>query len=171
MFPVTSRCLGTFVLAIALCMLQHWRWCSPKLDILHRLSIALIPSVAATMFRCILLTVASVALRIVDPETLQLGRILPVSRTQAASLTWYLKWGLPFWAIAEWNSLLNRWAENKWIWTNNKSDWKWKSELAVVTGGSAGIGGCLVKKLVSHGIKVAVLDVSPLSDTFTTGVW
>lgn len=41
----------------------------------------------------------------------------------------------------------------------------------MVTGGSAGIGACVAKKLVSHGVKVAVLDVGPLSDSFTTGAY
>jgi NAD(P)-dependent dehydrogenase (short-subunit alcohol dehydrogenase family) len=55
------------------------------------------------------------------------------------------------------------------MWKTDKSIWDWKHEVAVVTGGSAGIGGCMVKKLTSHGIRVAVLDVSPLSEIFTKG--
>ena len=57
------------------------------------------------------------------------------------------------------------------MWKNDKSAWRWTSEVAVVTGGSAGIGACVVKELVSHGIKVAVLDVGPLCELFTEGVW
>lgn len=119
------------------------------------------------MIRCILLTAASVALRLVDAENLGVGQILPLSQSQFATLIWYLKWGLPLWAIRDFNSVLNRWAENRWLWTNDKDKWNWKSEVAVVTGGSAGIGACVAKSLVAHGIKVAVLDVNPLSESFT----
>ena len=73
------------------------------------------------------------------------------------------------WAVVELNAVLNTWAENRWSWTNDKSSWNWPGEVAVVTGGSAGIGACVVKKLVAHGIKVAVLDIGPLSSQITDG--
>jgi NAD(P)-dependent dehydrogenase (short-subunit alcohol dehydrogenase family) len=41
--------------------------------------------------------------------------------------------------------------------------WDWPNEVAVITGGSNGLGAKLVHKLVAHGLKVAVLDVQPLS--------
>lgn len=74
------------------------------------------------------------------------------------------------WMAVEINAVLNSWAENRWIWKSDRSDWNWPSEVAVVTGGSAGIGACVVKRLVSHGIKVAVLDIGPLSGHFTDGL-
>jgi short-subunit dehydrogenase len=122
------------------------------------------------MIRCVLLTLASVILRVVNPENLSFGRKFGLSNSQLGTLHWYLKWGLPLWALVDFNSVLNRWAENKWVWKTDKSKWDWKREVAVVTGGSAGIGACVVKKLVSRGIRVAVLDVSPLSAAFSQGV-
>ncbi|KAH7384447.1 hypothetical protein BKA66DRAFT_511665 [Pyrenochaeta sp. MPI-SDFR-AT-0127] len=119
------------------------------------------------MLRCFLLTVASFAVRAVDPASLNIGELIPLSTSQLATLVRCLKWGLPLWALADFNSALNRWALNRWIWKNDTSGWEWKREIAVVTGGSAGIGACVVKKLVSHQIKVAVLDVGPLSESFT----
>ncbi|KAH7135712.1 hypothetical protein B0J11DRAFT_167651 [Dendryphion nanum] len=62
------------------------------------------------------------------------------------------------------NALLNRWAENRWMWKYDGSSWVWEDEIAVVTGGSGGIGAAVVEKLLSYGITVAVLDVEPLSD-------
>ncbi|CAE7179759.1 hypothetical protein CFE70_006156 [Pyrenophora teres f. teres 0-1] len=118
------------------------------------------------MIRCALLTLASVILRVAKPEFLRLGGKLDLSNSQLTTIYWYLKWALPLWAIVDLNSGLNRWAERRWIWKTDKSGWDWKREVAVVTGGSAGIGACVVKKLASHGIRVAVLDVSPLSDVF-----
>ncbi|KAH9864405.1 hypothetical protein J1614_010339 [Plenodomus biglobosus] len=84
------------------------------------------------------------------------------------TLQCYLKWGLPLLAVLDLNSALNRLAENRWSWKNDKSQWAWDKEVAVVTGGSAGIGACVVKRLVSHGVKVAVLDVNPLEPSFTS---
>lgn len=123
------------------------------------------------MLRLFLLTLASVASQVLDFDDLQSRQIVPLSRRSFAGLIWALKWGLPLWAISDLNSILNRWAENRWIWGSDKSEWHWESEVAVVTGGSAGIGACVVKELVSHGVKVAVLDIGPLSESFTKGLW
>lgn len=122
------------------------------------------------MMRCSILVVASLALHLASPALLRLGDSLPFPDTQHSSLLWYFKWGLTLWAIIDFNSVLNRWAENRWLWKNDTSAWDWKEEIAVVTGGSQGIGACVVKKLASHGINCAVLDIVPLSDIFTEGV-
>ncbi|KAF2262711.1 NAD(P)-binding protein [Lojkania enalia] len=86
-----------------------------------------------------------------------------LSEDQLARLVAPLRWLLALALVREINAGLSCWAENKWLWTNDKNAWDWKSEVAVVTGGSNGIGAMVVKKLASHGIKVAVLDVQPLS--------
>lgn len=88
-----------------------------------------------------------------------------------ATIDWCIKCILALGAASEANALLNTWAENRWAWRNEKSGWDWKNEVAVVTGGSNGIGACVVKKLVSHGIKVAVLDVAPLANDFSKGTF
>jgi hypothetical protein len=113
---------------------------------------------------------ASGILRIVKLEDLGFGAILGLSNNQLGTIQWHLQWALPLWAVVDFNSLLNRFAENRWKWKVDKSAWNWSSEIAVVTGGSSGIGACVAKKLASHGIRVAVLDIGPLSETFTKGV-
>jgi all-trans-retinol dehydrogenase (NAD+) len=122
------------------------------------------------MIRCVSLSLASVILRVVNPENLRFGGELGLSNSQLSTLHWYLKWALLVWAVVDFNSVLNRWAERRWLWKTDKSVWDWKREVAVVTGGSAGIGACVVKKLTSHGIRVAVLDISPLTEGFTHGL-
>ncbi|KAI8935497.1 hypothetical protein NX059_008067 [Plenodomus lindquistii] len=121
------------------------------------------------MFRAVLLTVASIAVRIIKPQTYQLGGF-SLSASQFTTLQWYLRWALPLWAVIDFNSALNSLAANRWRWKSDKSRWVWDKEVAVVTGGSAGIGACVVKRLVSQGVKVAVLDVSPLDASFTADV-
>lgn len=94
---------------------------------------------------------------------------LPFSGVQQATILTILPWLLALSLILDINSLLNHWAENKWLWRVDNSAWDWKNEVAVVTGGSGGIGAVLVQKLVSYGIKVAVLDIQPLSDNLQNG--
>ena len=59
------------------------------------------------------------------------------------------------------NRWLNKLAVNNWR-LRPASHWHWPAEIAVVTGGSSGIGGCIVKGLASRGIMVVVLDVQEL---------
>jgi len=46
-------------------------------------------------------------------------------------------------------------------WTNDV--YNWKKELVVVTGGSDGIGAIVVKLLAERGVRVAVVDIQPLT--------
>lgn len=68
------------------------------------------------------------------------------------------------------NGALSRWAENRWQWKSAKSSWDWPNEIAVVTGGSRGIGAVVVKELVNLGVKVAVLDLVPFADGLENGM-
>jgi all-trans-retinol dehydrogenase (NAD+) len=120
------------------------------------------------MFRCLALAVAFIALQVVDPAWPE-SSYGPAIGIQQTTLIKLLKWSLAAWLAVEVNTTLNGWAENRWRWNTNNSDWNWPTEVAVVTGGSAGIGACVVKQLVSHRIKVAVLDIGPLSNQFTDG--
>lgn len=118
------------------------------------------------MIRFVALSLASATLHITGPRWLDLGSKFGFSGNL---LHGCLKWTLSLWALFELNWALNRWAERRWRFTTDKSAWDWKREVAVVTGGSAGIGAFVVKKLTLHGIRIAVLDISPLSDVFTQG--
>lgn len=124
--------------------------------------------VVFTMLRCLLLTAACIGLQLTDPTSFGNQDSLPFGLRQAPFIQ-LIKWGLGVWATVEANAVLNAWAENRWAWRDDKSSWHWPSEIAVVTGGSAGIGACVVKKLAAHGVRVAVLDIGPLSDQFTEG--
>ncbi|KAG5659842.1 hypothetical protein HG530_010853 [Fusarium avenaceum] len=59
------------------------------------------------------------------------------------------------------NRFLNTMAHNSWR-MRPAGDWDWKNEIAVVTGGSSGIGLSITQKLTAMGISVAVLDVQDL---------
>jgi all-trans-retinol dehydrogenase (NAD+) len=121
------------------------------------------------MIRCTMLIAACAVLHGTDVSLLPFGSSIPLSDFHAETILWYLEWCFAVWACIDFNSVLNGWAENRWVWRNDTSAWDWKKEIAVITGGSKGIGACVVKKLVSHGISCAVLDVAPLSETFTKG--
>ena len=60
------------------------------------------------------------------------------------------------------NSWLNAVALTNWQIRPAKDKWVWDSEIAVVTGGSSGIGAEITKCLIRKRIKVAVLDIQPL---------
>ncbi|CBX91637.1 hypothetical protein LEMA_P071450.1 [Plenodomus lingam JN3] len=100
------------------------------------------------MFRLVLLTVASIAVRLIKPQSFRLDGF-SLTASSFTTLQWYLKWALPMWAVVDLNSALNRLAANRWGWKSDKSQWVWDKEVAVVTGGSGGIGACVVKRLVS----------------------
>lgn len=63
--------------------------------------------------------------------------------------------------IRQLNRKLNVMASNSWRLLSS-SGWNWPDEIAVVTGGSSGIGQNIVEKLVARGLRVAVLDVQDL---------
>jgi all-trans-retinol dehydrogenase (NAD+) len=89
---------------------------------------------------------------------------LRLPENYSAPLTTSLKWLFALGLVGKANRWLSNWADRKWLRKDDKSAWDWKNEVAVVTGGSGGIGASVVKGLVSKGVKVAVIDVLPLSD-------
>ncbi|CAG7557505.1 unnamed protein product [Fusarium equiseti] len=65
------------------------------------------------------------------------------------------------------NRILNMMAHNSWRLSPAPS-WSWTNEIAVVTGGSSGIGLSIVQRLTGMGIQVAVLDVQDLPKELQT---
>lgn len=59
------------------------------------------------------------------------------------------------------NAFLNTISQNNWLLTAPTSEWVWEKEVAVITGGSAGIGEQVVLRLIRKGVRVAILDISP----------
>ncbi|KEY68894.1 hypothetical protein S7711_03826 [Stachybotrys chartarum IBT 7711] len=90
-----------------------------------------------------------------------MNRILPFLHNAPFRLTTLLSiltaWGV----IRGANRVLNVIAANAWR-VQPAPGWTWPKEVAVVTGGSGGIGKHIVEKLVNHGIRVAVLDIQDL---------
>ncbi|KAI1270531.1 NAD(P)-binding protein [Xylariaceae sp. FL1019] len=59
------------------------------------------------------------------------------------------------------NRVLSTMAANSWRLAATKG-WDWPNEIAVVTGGSSGIGKLIVERLAGLGVRVAVLDVQAM---------
>jgi all-trans-retinol dehydrogenase (NAD+) len=129
---------------------------------------SLLPSGVMAAIRALVLAGAVVALS-TAPSSSSLPTVVPLSSEQSMLLARMLRWVLVACLVREINSILNAWAENRWMFTNDKSSWQWDKELAVVTGGSHGIGAAVVKQLTSRGVKVAVLDIQPLSEALQKG--
>ncbi|PGH06674.1 hypothetical protein AJ79_06458 [Helicocarpus griseus UAMH5409] len=83
------------------------------------------------------------------------GQDLAASRPQAFKVLKYL---LAIGLVRKVNGWINNYALNH----GTSDTYVWKSEIAVVTGGSDGIGRRVTLLLAARGIKVAVLDVQPL---------
>lgn len=71
-------------------------------------------------------------------------------------------WALFYFALAR---RASNWLSEKVRnnWTDDKYDWT--KEIVLITGGSAGIGACIVRFLDELGITVVVLDVQPVTYT------
>ncbi|KAJ4012525.1 hypothetical protein NW752_008223 [Fusarium irregulare] len=65
------------------------------------------------------------------------------------------------------NRILNMMAHNSWR-LRPASNWSWTNEIAVVTGGSSGIGLSIVQRLTAMGIQIAVLDIQDLPKELQT---
>lgn len=71
-----------------------------------------------------------------------------------------LKANILLYALRHTNRALNSWALNNWR-VSAHDGWDWPAEVAVVTGGSGGIGLAIAKGLAQRGVKVAILDLQP----------
>ncbi len=94
----------------------------------------------------------------------RLLRHLPekVSKAQLVTvLTWALAAGLG----SQINSWLTAWARNNWLFWGRGRGPKfgqngWDKEVAVITGGSSGIGNLTARGLAANGVKVCILDIA-----------
>lgn len=73
-----------------------------------------------------------------------------------------LQWCLTLGLLRSANKTLNHLALNNYRLRPSSAQWHWDKEVAVVTGGCSGIGALIVKRLVSRGVTVAILDVQSL---------
>lgn len=95
------------------------------------------------------------------PPSLQ-ARLSPQNWNRA-QLVKYLALSVAFGIGAQLNSILSAFALSKYIWGPGRGKAfgadGWGNEVAVITGGSNGMGALIAQGLASRGIKVAVLDI------------
>ena len=115
--------------------------------------------ITTTASACLLYILTLGPDRLRDPAIrLLAGRNISLSKAKEI-IKKLLKIGL----FLEANNLLNIWARNNWR-IRNKEKWDWPNEVAVVTGGSGGIGVLVVEGLAKKRVKVAVLDLVDLPE-------
>lgn len=96
---------------------------------------------------------------------------VPASRSFHSTLSWVFAFTFVLSCLSILNRKLSDLAHNKWQW-DPKTDpfmrfaaeakkWNWPEEVAVLTGGSDGIGSYVAEGLAAHGAKVAILDIQP----------
>ncbi|KAF9701906.1 hypothetical protein EKO04_000218 [Ascochyta lentis] len=118
--------------------------------------LALNPAVTASLLYILTSGPASLRTRLTS-------RIAPLRDPRRhATIIRALKWLLALGVVRSLNRSLNRLALNNYRLRPESARWNWEQEVAVVTGGSSGIGALIVQKLVNHGVKVAVLDIQEL---------
>lgn len=120
------------------------------------LSMALAPSLTASL--AMALTYGPPSIR--EPLLQWLGQVL--SEQSIERFISALKWLAALGVVKAANSRLNEWALNNWRWGSVAKQWEWAREVAIITGGSSGIGLEVVKQLRRRGIKIAVFDIQPL---------
>jgi all-trans-retinol dehydrogenase (NAD+) len=100
------------------------------------------------------------------PPSVQ-SKLIPQSLSRAQIIK-ALALGVAFGLGAQLNSVLSSWAEANWVWGRGRGPKVdadgWEKEIAVVTGGSNGIGLLIAKGLAAKGIKVAILDIVEPAD-------
>ncbi len=66
------------------------------------------------------------------------------------------------------NDYLNKGFANNWV---SASDWDWRSEIVVITGGSGGIGEHVARQLLARGAQttIVILDYIPMTWTAPKG--
>jgi all-trans-retinol dehydrogenase (NAD+) len=78
------------------------------------------------------------------------------------------KWAFGVTSVHYLSSQLTELARNNWRLADT-GRWNWKDEIAVVTGGCSGIGEEIARALAKRGVKVVILDVSPLPERLESG--
>ena len=79
------------------------------------------------------------------------------------TITFILQILLALGIIRQLNETLSIMARNSWRLQPAKG-WEWSKEIAIVTGGSSGIGKDITLKFAALGIRTAVLDIQELHD-------
>lgn len=121
----------------------------------------------STVLNPVLTGILLTALKNLSRETIlrwsQTLRVDLLSPTTVKTLKYLLIIG----AARQANKVLSSLVLNNW----ERTTWDWKNEVALVTGGSGGIGYHVAVGLASHGITVAVVDVqeprAPLRESFS----
>lgn len=92
-------------------------------------------------------------------------KTLPIPQAALASIA---KWAFGLSSAHYLSSELTEFSRNNWRRADTHR-WNWEEEVAVVTGGCSGIGEEIVKALAKRGVKVVILDVSPLPERLVPG--
>ena len=137
-------------------------------SILYSPAVEIQPAVRSVVFSPLLAVPAFAAINYA-PEQVQNALAVAASKLPAIAkylpqdLTKVKTYATIWFAISivrQINYFLNMMACNSWR-MGKAPGWNWPEEIAVVTGGSSGIGKDVVERLAKLGVRVAIFDVQP----------
>lgn len=68
-------------------------------------------------------------------------------------------------------SFINSLLDNRALGNSSQTQWDWRKEIVLITGGSGGLGELVARKLAKCSVKVVVVDLQPPKTPLPSNIW